>query len=293
MSRREDTLITLRKFSLEEILPLVPTSTRKVKRRFQDQDGNEWKIKVSSLRLQVFHKSLQCSRCDRVGAYFLMQKAEKDLSPHFNLYAGDGTLMTKDHILPKSKGGKDRLDNLQTMCVECNEKKDDRYQLWFLHEESRDLVPNGYLSVFDGEEARKLAEELGPPELISFQEDREDIKEYLNWLRERFEEPPTWDCRGCSKDVIHQLTEWRQAVNLAKLEQRKKHLQERLNNVQALAKKLGVVLDFDCYGAPAVYLADNPEEVFYLRTKQEQGMFLIPKGTLPFSEEVFLSTVKY
>ena len=28
--------------------------------------------------------------------------------------------MTKDHIVPKSKGGADHLDNLETMCDQCN-----------------------------------------------------------------------------------------------------------------------------------------------------------------------------
>ena len=36
--------------------------------------------------------------------------------------------MTKDHIIPKSKGGKDILDNFQTMCFECNTKKGNKYE---------------------------------------------------------------------------------------------------------------------------------------------------------------------
>ena len=31
--------------------------------------------------------------------------------------------MTKDHTMPKSKGGADHLDNLETMCDQCNHKK--------------------------------------------------------------------------------------------------------------------------------------------------------------------------
>lgn len=31
--------------------------------------------------------------------------------------------MTKDHIIPKSKGGIDDLSNYQTMCERCNKEK--------------------------------------------------------------------------------------------------------------------------------------------------------------------------
>ena len=36
---------------------------------------------------------------------------------------GDEVLMTKDHIVPKSKGGKKHVSNNQPMCKMCNEKK--------------------------------------------------------------------------------------------------------------------------------------------------------------------------
>ena len=34
--------------------------------------------------------------------------------------------MTKDHILPKSRGGKNHISNMQTMCCRCNSKKGDK-----------------------------------------------------------------------------------------------------------------------------------------------------------------------
>lgn len=36
--------------------------------------------------------------------------------------------MTKDHIIPKSKGGADDISNYQTMCERCNEAKGNRLE---------------------------------------------------------------------------------------------------------------------------------------------------------------------
>ena len=113
--------------------------------------GNSWAvfgndiIPVVSLRYQVFARSLVCVSCGLEGKYFAKERSAKKLRDgsgfkatakawHFNLYAmradGREVLMTKDHVLPRSKGGPDVLENLQTMCAPCNCRKRDnhRYQ---------------------------------------------------------------------------------------------------------------------------------------------------------------------
>lgn len=82
-------------------------------------------VKLNTLRLQCFAKSLSCILCGIKGEYFLLQRLKgSNETPHLNLYAvnseGERVLMTKDHLVPKSKGGKDTLDNLNTMCFPCN-----------------------------------------------------------------------------------------------------------------------------------------------------------------------------
>lgn len=37
--------------------------------------------------------------------------------------------LTMDHVIPKSKGGKTTLKNVQTLCFTCNQEKADRIEL--------------------------------------------------------------------------------------------------------------------------------------------------------------------
>ncbi len=126
-------LETLAEFSPAEILPLIPRKNSRLKIVSSDSI-QEISVKTCSLRLQVFKRSLTCISCGIVGVIFKLQKqVNRDEKPHLNLYAcrnkSDGEiefiLMTQDHIFPRSRGGKDNLDNLATMCVECNLIKSD------------------------------------------------------------------------------------------------------------------------------------------------------------------------
>lgn len=82
-------------------------------------------VYTNSYRYKTFYqKGLKCACCDRTGSYFkLSVDSIDDTRAHFNLYSDDGTLMTKDHIIPRSKGGPDCIENFQTMCEECNRNK--------------------------------------------------------------------------------------------------------------------------------------------------------------------------
>lgn len=85
-------------------------------------------IKGNSKRYQLFFtKGMKCVSCGIEGKYFAKEKNEKDISYHLNLYGiddnGNEILITKDHIIPTSKGGKNKLENFQTMCVYCNQEK--------------------------------------------------------------------------------------------------------------------------------------------------------------------------
>jgi len=128
-----------RKYAPDEILPRVVFGFRCPRQQgiengqVQDLDG-DW-VNFASLRLQTFFRSgISCVTCGIQGAFFIKElhlygkKQEPSFPPHLNLYAldaeGGEVLMTKDHIVPKSKGGPDDLKNLQSMCLPCNVAKD-------------------------------------------------------------------------------------------------------------------------------------------------------------------------
>jgi 5-methylcytosine-specific restriction endonuclease McrA len=87
-------------------------------------------VKMTSLRYQTFRKSIRCVCCGVEGTVMLLELPGDRGMPHFNLYAereGKLVQMTKDHKQPKSKGGLNTINNMQTMCCHCNELKGDRH----------------------------------------------------------------------------------------------------------------------------------------------------------------------
>lgn len=91
-------------------------------------DGDE--IDMESQRYILFKRDgCKCIKCNLEGAYFAKEKSrgqEDSKRWHFNLYGvkdGKEVLFTKDHIHPRSLGGKDTMDNYQVMCSICNHQK--------------------------------------------------------------------------------------------------------------------------------------------------------------------------
>jgi len=88
-------------------------------------------VKMKSLRYQVFKQNLSCVSCGIMGTFFALERTLGCHRYHFNLYGidqhGRQVLMTKDHIISKSRGGSDSLTNLQTMCTVCNKLKGNKH----------------------------------------------------------------------------------------------------------------------------------------------------------------------
>jgi 5-methylcytosine-specific restriction endonuclease McrA len=89
----------------------------------------EYRLNLSKDRYRLFAKSRTCVWCGLTGTVMRLEYNDSSFRrPSFNLYGFRGNtpiLMTRDHIIPRSRGGKDRLSNYQTMCEPCNNLKGD------------------------------------------------------------------------------------------------------------------------------------------------------------------------
>jgi len=81
------------------------------------------RVKTEGLRLKSFaSKELKCVSCGRKADRFEIAANFTQDNWHLTLWS-DNVQMTKDHIIPKSKGGANTLDNIQIMCTSCNNRK--------------------------------------------------------------------------------------------------------------------------------------------------------------------------
>lgn len=148
---------TLARYSVEEIMPLIGFGMPHVKFIVE---LDQFYVNVASVRMECFKRNPICVDCGIVGSVFMLQRHVynppkvgmncfiKDCpwcalnnfnrrkkhtnmreNPHLNLYGrmrnGRLILMTRDHIFPRSKGGGEDIENMQTMCSTCNNRKAD------------------------------------------------------------------------------------------------------------------------------------------------------------------------
>lgn len=195
-------MITLAEYSVDEILPFIGAG--KPSKAFVTGHGT-FKVRMSGTRLECFRRNLQCVWCRRTGNVFLLQSHQKGLpknmtlcfiencpwcalhprrreaeevaKPHFNLYHrgknGSLLLMTQDHVIPRSKGGPDKIENLVTMCTQCNRHKGDSFMHEFDDHGHRLMIgTNGLYSQLRRDETNSSTMVSGPifyPEQSSLQ----------------------------------------------------------------------------------------------------------------------------
>lgn len=67
----------------------------------------------------------KCKFCNKEGKYCVVGKLRGG-SITASIYTEDLILLTRDHIIPKSKGGTESRSNKQILCEKCNKIKSDK-----------------------------------------------------------------------------------------------------------------------------------------------------------------------
>ena len=81
------------------------------------------------LSLHAANQKLICFECGLEASCFILCKGQNDVTrqPILDLFAmredGVFVLMTRDHIIPKSLGGNNTVQNLRVSCSDCNSKR--------------------------------------------------------------------------------------------------------------------------------------------------------------------------
>ena len=132
--------IKIEKWKIKDLFDLINKAqiSSNIDRKFKTYTPDsyieikEYKVNLTSQRYQVFKKSTICKMCWLKWTHFWLEAdvpCFQNKKAHFNLYwinnKWEEILFTKDHIIPKSKWGKDILENYQTLCTKCNWLKKD------------------------------------------------------------------------------------------------------------------------------------------------------------------------
>lgn len=101
----------------DNIIEDIASGLRSIRHTF---DGNM--IRVNKSRFLCFKRSRKCVVCGIEGNIIVLENNINNY--YYTLYhkgaIGNYILMTIDHKIPKSLGGKDKQSNLATMCENCN-----------------------------------------------------------------------------------------------------------------------------------------------------------------------------
>lgn len=118
-------------YSLSEFFPVILGYVNKRKRSILMQSGKFVKITLLHrlMAAQGFHK-IKCHGCGtqvvEVEEHPIFNKKNKHIKSYITFNTSNNSILTIDHIIPKSMGGSNKFQNLQMMCRDCNGIKNDR-----------------------------------------------------------------------------------------------------------------------------------------------------------------------
>lgn len=110
--------VSLAMFTAEEVL------SQKKKTHTCEINGISHTVDLTHKKYRVFRENRKCVICGIEGKWFFLHYYNN--RNFLSFFSSNLTLMTIDHITPRSRGGTDALSNHQTMCGPCNEFKGNR-----------------------------------------------------------------------------------------------------------------------------------------------------------------------
>jgi len=96
--------------------------------QYADDEINEKNI-ISEENINILSKTVDNINTVRAGIRWQVFERDDFKCVACGLSAIDGAILHVDHIIPRSKGGKDEMDNYQTLCHKCNIGKSNKSQI--------------------------------------------------------------------------------------------------------------------------------------------------------------------
>lgn len=136
-------------YKVEEIMPLISDAV--INKRKLLQLPNDKMVRLSGTLKTFHHWGVVCAKCGLEGIMF--REIKRDKKTHLRLFGikdGEEIMMTRDHIIPQSRGGSNSFSNIQTMCCKCNSEKQDEVKKEFienseyLYKSIKDYIFNSY-----------------------------------------------------------------------------------------------------------------------------------------------------
>lgn len=116
-----------KEYSIEEIFESVEKDLIPDPIIYSKKDYNDSKTRVKIMKQLIERDGCECKECKEKPTYFALGKDNGGYW-HLDLYSkrdDEPYMFTIDHVHPKSKGGKNHIDNYQLLCKICNEDKSD------------------------------------------------------------------------------------------------------------------------------------------------------------------------